>query len=133
MKLKEIKQSIISKITTNQRNLIKGLSNLIKSYLIQSYQILSYPILSKSYQILSYPILSGSSGATDMELFVKIVKSCQLTGSKLILCGNYSTVHIFVINYHLNKPEKKIQGYRKSTEYSVLFQTHINYTLNLWQ
>ena len=99
MKLKEIKQSIISKITTNQRNLIKG--------------------------------RSGSSGATDMELFVKIVKSCQLTGSKLILCGNYSTVHIFVINYHLNKPEKKIQGYRKSTEYSVLFQTHINYTLNL--
>ena len=75
MKLKEIKQSIISKITTNQRNLIKG--------------------------------RSGSSGATDMELFVKIVKSCQLTGSKLILCGNYSTVYIFVINYHLNKPEKK--------------------------
>ena len=43
-------------------------------------------------------------------------------------------VHILIaINYYLNKPEKKFQGYRKSTEYSVLFQTHSNYEPNLWQ
>ena len=42
-------------------------------------------------------------------------------------------VHILIfINYYLNKPEKKIfEGYRKSNEYSVLFQTHSNYTPNL--
>ena len=43
-------------------------------------------------------------------------------------------VHILiVINCYLNKPEKIFQGYRKSTEYSVLFQTHSNCIPNLWQ
>ena len=77
---------------------------------------------------------SRSSRTTDMELFVKIVNHCNLTDSKSTHCGNYSMVHILiVINYYLNKPEKIFQGYRKSTEYSVLFQTHSNYEPNLWQ
>ena len=61
---------------------------------------------------------------------MKIDNSCQVTVSKLTLCGNHSMVRIWiVINYYLNKPEKRIfQGYRKSTEYSVLFQTHSNNT-----
>ena len=41
---------------------------------------------------------------------------------------SYSAVHILIIIMYLNKAEKKIQGYRKSTEYSVLFQTHSKYT-----
>ena len=42
-----------------------------------------------------------------MELFVKMVNSYQLTGSKSTLFGNYFMIHILiVINYYLNKPEK---------------------------
>ena len=47
---------------------------------------------------------SRSSGTTDMELFVKMLRAASLQ----VQSCNYSTVHILiVINYHPNKPEKK--------------------------
>ena len=55
---------------------------------------------------------SRSSRTADMELYVKIVNSCQLTGSKSTLCGNYSMLHILIIiNYYLNKTRKKYFKY----------------------
>ena len=63
---------------------------------------------------LKYYSYCSSSGTTDIELFVKIVNHCQLTGSKSKLCENHFTVHILiVIICNLNEPEKIFQGYRK--------------------
>ena len=59
-----------------------------------------------------------------MGLYEEIVNNCQLTGSKSTLCDNYSMVHILIIiNYYLNKPEKKyFKGIEKVLNIQCFFK-----------